>query len=152
MTGGLPLAERTIAAILRDAGNYRTAAVGKWHLDGGSGRHLPSKFGFDAYFGVPHGLGACPCSACFPPNRTCFTPVVGHAPCQPTWAPCVLGCVRERTDGAWRCGYDDCDPKAMVHDVGVRPSRFSAFYQLFTKLYPRRNQRLRTASPRRVHQ
>ena len=89
MTGGLPRSERTIAELLRRVG-YSTSAIGKWHLDAGSGEHLPSQFGFNEYYGVPHGVGACPCAACFPPNRTCFTPVAGHAACEPTWAPCPV--------------------------------------------------------------
>ncbi|HKI71991.1 MAG TPA: sulfatase [Verrucomicrobiae bacterium] len=42
----LPLAERTLAECLRDAG-YATACIGKWHL-GGEG-FLPTDQGFDLY-------------------------------------------------------------------------------------------------------
>src|SRR5688572_24265872 len=43
----LPLAEQTLAEILRTAG-YRTACIGKWHL-GGSG-YGPEQQGFDVVF------------------------------------------------------------------------------------------------------
>ena len=46
---GLPLAERTIADLLRAAG-YRTALIGKWHL-GFSKVHHPQARGFDEFFG-----------------------------------------------------------------------------------------------------
>lgn len=45
---------------------------------------LPTSRGFDHYFGVPHGLGACPCHACFAPNTSC---AIG---CSPEWAPCPV--------------------------------------------------------------
>ena len=45
---------------------------------------LPTSRGFDHYFGVPHGLGACPCHACFAPNTSC---AIG---CNPEWAPCPV--------------------------------------------------------------
>ena len=38
--------ERTIAAILRDAG-YATAHYGKWHLARGKHGHAPWRFGFE---------------------------------------------------------------------------------------------------------
>lgn len=50
--GGLPASEITIAELLRDAG-YRTAAVGKWHL-GHLPRYLPTRQGFQSYFGIPY--------------------------------------------------------------------------------------------------
>ena len=56
MPGGLPKHEVTIATALRDAG-YRTMAVGKWHLGGVDAYH-PMDYGFDGYYGCPHGLGA----------------------------------------------------------------------------------------------
>lgn len=46
---GLPVAERTVASPLRDAG-YRTGIVGKWHL-GGAERFIPKRRGFDHFFG-----------------------------------------------------------------------------------------------------
>lgn len=49
---GLNPEERTIAEILRDAG-YATACVGKWHL-GDQPEFLPTRQGFDSYFGIPY--------------------------------------------------------------------------------------------------
>ena len=46
---GLPLTERTMADMLREAG-YRTGLVGKWHL-GFAERYRPMKRGFDEFFG-----------------------------------------------------------------------------------------------------
>src|SRR2546430_236250 len=43
----LPLAERTVAECLHDAG-YATACIGKWHLGGGG--FLPTDQGFDLYY------------------------------------------------------------------------------------------------------
>lgn len=51
-TGGVPESETTIAEMLRGAG-YRTAAIGKWHL-GHLPQFLPTKHGFDSYFGIPY--------------------------------------------------------------------------------------------------
>lgn len=50
--GGLPAAEITIAELLRALG-YATACVGKWHL-GHLPEYLPTKQGFDSYFGIPY--------------------------------------------------------------------------------------------------
>jgi arylsulfatase A len=49
---GLNPAERTIAEVLKDAG-YATACVGKWHL-GDQPEFLPTRQGFDYYFGLPY--------------------------------------------------------------------------------------------------
>lgn len=51
-TGGLPATEITIAELLRPLG-YATACVGKWHL-GHRPPFLPTRHGFDTYFGVPY--------------------------------------------------------------------------------------------------
>jgi arylsulfatase A len=51
-SGGLPESELTIAEVLQQQ-SYRTAAVGKWHL-GHLPQHLPTKHGFDSYFGIPY--------------------------------------------------------------------------------------------------
>ena len=48
---GLHPDEVTIAEVLKDVG-YRTACVGKWHL-GDQPAFLPTKHGFDSYFGIP---------------------------------------------------------------------------------------------------
>lgn len=51
-TGGLPDSEITIAEVLKDVG-YKTACIGKWHL-GHLPQYLPTKQGFDSYFGLPY--------------------------------------------------------------------------------------------------
>jgi len=51
-SGGLPASEVTIAEILRALG-YATGCVGKWHL-GHLPEYLPTKQGFDSYFGIPY--------------------------------------------------------------------------------------------------
>ena len=51
-TGGLQHEEITIAETLKQKG-YATAAVGKWHL-GHLPQYLPTKQGFDSYFGIPY--------------------------------------------------------------------------------------------------
>jgi arylsulfatase A len=50
-TGGIPQSEITIAEILKEEG-YKTAAIGKWHL-GHLPKYLPTRHGFDSYFGIP---------------------------------------------------------------------------------------------------
>jgi arylsulfatase A-like enzyme len=52
---GLPLAERTLAVALREAG-YATAIVGKWHLGEFDRAYLPTSRGFDHQYG--HYFGA----------------------------------------------------------------------------------------------
>ena len=49
---GLNPEELTIAEALKSAG-YATACIGKWHL-GDQPEHLPTKHGFDFYFGIPY--------------------------------------------------------------------------------------------------
>jgi len=49
-TGGLPLAEVTIAELLKPAG-YATALIGKWHL-GFPAQYSPNAQGFDYFFGT----------------------------------------------------------------------------------------------------
>ncbi len=49
---GLPVAEKTLANRLSDAG-YATALVGKWHL-GGTAEFHPQRRGFDEFFGFLH--------------------------------------------------------------------------------------------------
>jgi arylsulfatase A-like enzyme len=51
-TGGLPANEITIAEALKTKG-YVTAAIGKWHL-GHRTEHLPTRHGFDSFFGLPY--------------------------------------------------------------------------------------------------
>jgi arylsulfatase A len=50
--GGLQQSEITIAEALK-AEDYATACVGKWHL-GHLPEYLPTKHGFDSYFGIPY--------------------------------------------------------------------------------------------------
>jgi arylsulfatase A-like enzyme len=50
--GGMPDSEVTVAESLRGAG-YRTSCVGKWHL-GWQTKYLPTRHGFDSYFGIPY--------------------------------------------------------------------------------------------------
>lgn len=49
---GLAADEVTIAELLR-ANGYATACIGKWHL-GHRAEHLPTRHGFDAFFGIPY--------------------------------------------------------------------------------------------------
>ena len=51
-TVGLNPEELTIAELLKDAG-YATACVGKWHL-GDQPEFLPTRQGFDFYYGLPY--------------------------------------------------------------------------------------------------
>jgi arylsulfatase A len=50
--GGLPESEVTLPQILKGKG-YATACVGKWHL-GRPAEFLPTRRGFDSYFGIPY--------------------------------------------------------------------------------------------------
>ena len=49
---GLPESEVTIAGALKTKG-YATSCVGKWHL-GHLPQYLPTRRGFDSYFGIPY--------------------------------------------------------------------------------------------------
>jgi arylsulfatase A-like enzyme len=49
---GLAPSEITIAEMLKERG-YKTACYGKWHL-GDNTEYLPTKQGFDEYFGIPY--------------------------------------------------------------------------------------------------
>ena len=46
----------TVAEVLKSAG-YKTAAFGKWHM-GGSGAALPTRQGFDEFYGILDGVAA----------------------------------------------------------------------------------------------
>jgi arylsulfatase A-like enzyme len=54
-TWGLPLAERTLATALKDAG-YETAITGKWHLGEFDRAYLPTSRGFDHQYGHYFGM------------------------------------------------------------------------------------------------
>lgn len=64
---GLHPAEITIAEIAKQKG-YATTAIGKWHL-GFQPEFLPTKQGFDSYFGIPYSndMGTKPARPNFPP-------------------------------------------------------------------------------------
>jgi arylsulfatase len=49
---GLNLKETTLAEMLKNKG-YATAIFGKWHL-GDAAEFMPTKHGFDEYFGIPY--------------------------------------------------------------------------------------------------
>lgn len=51
-TIGIPTQETTIAEVLKAQG-YATACIGKWHL-GHLPEFLPTRHGFDHYFGIPY--------------------------------------------------------------------------------------------------
>ncbi|MBI3697957.1 MAG: sulfatase [Acidobacteria bacterium] len=51
-TDGLPDDETTLAQLLK-ARNYKTMCIGKWHL-GHLPQYLPTRRGFDGYFGIPY--------------------------------------------------------------------------------------------------
>jgi arylsulfatase A len=53
VSDGIDDDEITLADALRERG-YMTAAVGKWHL-GSNAPHLPTRHGFDSYFGISNG-------------------------------------------------------------------------------------------------
>ncbi|MHC4722418.1 MAG: sulfatase family protein, partial [Planctomycetota bacterium] len=57
--GGLPETEITIASALKTAG-YATCCIGKWHL-GHLSRFLPTRHGFDYYYGIPYSNDMKPC-------------------------------------------------------------------------------------------
>ncbi len=57
-TTGLNAGEVTIAQMLK-AQDYATACIGKWHL-GHRPEHLPMRWGFDSYFGIPYSNDMAP--------------------------------------------------------------------------------------------
>jgi arylsulfatase A-like enzyme len=69
---GLNPAERTIAEVLKDAG-YATACVGKWHL-GDQRAFLPTRQGFDSFFGIPYSNDMGPAAEGVKSNRGAAPP------------------------------------------------------------------------------
>jgi len=67
--GGLPADEITLAEALKDLG-YSTGMVGKWHL-GHLDPYLPTRHGFDSYFGIPYSNDMDRTSEA-PPGRAAF--------------------------------------------------------------------------------
>jgi len=63
-TGGIPESEITIAEVLANLG-YATACVGKWHL-GHLACYLPTRHGFERYFGIPYSNDMSPAVASNP--------------------------------------------------------------------------------------
>ncbi|MGA2147011.1 MAG: sulfatase [Bryobacteraceae bacterium] len=63
--GGLPSGEVTIAAALKQSG-YATACVGKWHL-GHQPKYLPTRHGFERFFGIPYSTDMSQATAAYPP-------------------------------------------------------------------------------------
>lgn len=51
-TDGIPDDETTVAQVLKKKG-YATACIGKWHL-GHLSQFLPTRHGFDYYYGIPY--------------------------------------------------------------------------------------------------
>lgn len=58
-SGGLPADEVTLAEALKGQG-YATGCIGKWHL-GHLPQYLPTRNGFDSYFGIPYSNDMKPC-------------------------------------------------------------------------------------------
>jgi arylsulfatase A len=67
--GGLPAGEITLAEALKTRG-YATGCIGKWHL-GHLPEYLPTRHGFDEYFGVPYS-NDMDRTADAPPGRQAF--------------------------------------------------------------------------------
>lgn len=59
--GGLPPTEITMAEMLKEQG-YRTGAIGKWHL-GHQAQFLPTRQGFDFFYGTPYSNDEQPAAA-----------------------------------------------------------------------------------------
>lgn len=68
--GGLPETEITLAAALKAKG-YATACVGKWHL-GHLPEYLPTRRGFDSYFGIPYSNDMDRVASLGPKGRAAF--------------------------------------------------------------------------------
>jgi len=77
---GLNPSEVTIAEILTEQG-YATACLGKWHL-GDQPEFLPTRHGFDYYFGIPYSEDMVPAhTPSWPPLPLLRNETVVEAPC-----------------------------------------------------------------------
>jgi arylsulfatase A-like enzyme len=74
--GGLPDSEHTIASLLKSAG-YSTACIGKWHL-GHLDPFLPTRHGFDYYFGIPYSNDMDGNFEGVPYHEACRNPLPGY--------------------------------------------------------------------------
>jgi arylsulfatase A-like enzyme len=83
--GGLRKEEATIPEALKPAG-YATACVGKWHL-GHLPEYLPTRHGFDRYFGIPYSNDMSPRTA---GNPTYIQQLKQHADA-PEYTPLLRG-------------------------------------------------------------
>lgn len=70
---GLANEETTLAEVLKSKG-YATAAIGKWHL-GDHPSMLPTKQGFEQYFGLPYSNDMWPLHPEANPRRAAFPPL-----------------------------------------------------------------------------
>ncbi len=75
---GMPLEEQTIAEVLKTR-SYRTSCIGKWHL-GHVKKYLPTRQGFDEYFGIPYSHDMKPQSAQTYPQ---WADIIGKYPLLP---------------------------------------------------------------------
>jgi arylsulfatase A len=87
-SGGLSLSEKTLPTLLKEKG-YSSGLIGKWHLGVGDNyQHLPTKYGFNMYYGIPYSNDQCPCTKCFPSNGvnngSCYDN------CRPKYVSCPL--------------------------------------------------------------
>ncbi len=64
-TGGIPDGEITLAEALKARG-YATSCIGKWHL-GHLPAYLPTRHGFDHYFGIPYSNDMVATKEAYPP-------------------------------------------------------------------------------------
>jgi arylsulfatase len=64
---GINASETTVAEVLRSEG-YSTKCIGKWHL-GDKPEYLPTRHGFDSYFGIPYSNDMSPTPGPGAPGR-----------------------------------------------------------------------------------
>ncbi|MBI4662548.1 MAG: sulfatase [Verrucomicrobia bacterium] len=78
---GLNAREHTVAELLKARG-YATACIGKWHL-GDQPEFLPTRHGFDSYFGLPYSNDMGPAADGVKSNLGDPLPKPGKSPGQP---------------------------------------------------------------------